>query len=179
MRKFYAVLVVSVCSLSLLGARQQQPGGAQAGMMMGGGMMNGAMMGRFQGIIGELKLTDDQKKDLDRIKFDAMKQMIAQVSKIATMRVELQEQMQADKPDRAALEKKIDELTSQAGSIGKMMVGQWFAVNKILTPEQQKIWKRVLEMRPMMNRRMGGMPMMRERMKKMHEEKEEEEDDKK
>lgn len=40
--------------------------------------------------------------------------------------------------------------------MGKMMVAQWFTVNKMLTPEQQKTWKKALEVRPMMGNFMQG-----------------------
>ena len=172
MRILSALLAVAVCSSTLLVSRQQPMGQGPGGMMMGG-----EMPGKLQGIIADLKLTDDQKKEFDKMKFDMMKQLIGQGSKVALTWVELQELMHADKPERAAIEKKIDDLTSQTSSVGKLFVGQWFAVNKMLTPDQQKIWKGALGMRPMMNRRMGGMQKMHERMMKMREEKED--DDKK
>jgi hypothetical protein len=43
-------------------------------------------------------------------------------------------------------------------------INSWFAINKLLTPDQQKTWKKVLENAPAMRRqrmmnRMSGRPM--------------------
>jgi Spy/CpxP family protein refolding chaperone len=114
------------------------------------------MMGPVGEIVKELKLTDQQQKDFERIKADMMKSMINQGAKLATARVDLSQLLNADSPDRPAIEKKIDEMGDQAAQLGKMMVGQWFAVNKILTPDQQKTWKKALDLGPMMQGWMRG-----------------------
>jgi Spy/CpxP family protein refolding chaperone len=136
----------------------------------------GPMRGKLGRIFKELKLTDQQQKDLEKVKADMMKSMIASGSKIATSRVDLQQLFKADNPDKAAIEKKIDEMGDQAAQMGKMMVAQWFAVNKMLTPEQQKIWTKALNAGPMTQAgamhgmmqggRMQGPGMMRGQMMK-------------
>ncbi len=155
-----------------------------------GGMHEGMPMRPIMKLMEELKLTDDQKKEVQKLHFELQKQMITQMAKIGGARVDLQQLLKADNPDRAAIEKKITEITQLAGQTGTMMLGQWFAVNKLLNPEQQKTWKKALDFGGMMRGGMGMMgggrgmregfgrgqrPMMHERMMKF---KEKEDDDK-
>jgi Spy/CpxP family protein refolding chaperone len=95
--------------------------------------------------MGKLNLTDEQKKDVEKIHFDAEKQTIAQKAKVETARVELQQVLKADAPDKSAIEKKINEIASLKVQMHMIKVNSWFAVNKLLNPEQQKTWKKVLE----------------------------------
>mgnify|MGYP001596333748 CR=1 FL=1 len=139
-----------------------------------GGMHEGMPMRHVMNLMEELKLTDEQKKEVQKLHFDIMKQMITQRSKIGTAKVDLQQLLKADNPDRAAIEKKITEISQLGGQTGTMLLGQWFAVNKLLNPEQQKTWKKALDLRGMMRegRRMreglqrGPRRMMHERMMK-------------
>ena len=95
--------------------------------------------------MGKLNLTDEQKKDVEKIHFDEAKQAIAQKAKVETARVELQQILKADTPDKSAIEKKINEIASLKVQMHMIKVNSWFAVNKLLNPEQQKTWKKVLE----------------------------------
>jgi Spy/CpxP family protein refolding chaperone len=115
-------------------------------------------------IMGKLNLTDEQKKDVEKIHFDAAKQSVAQKAKLATGRIELQQLLKTDNPDKSAIEKKINEMADIGVQLRIIKLNSWFAINKILTPDQQKIWKKVLENAPAMQRqrlmrRMGGRPM--------------------
>ena len=112
----------------------------------------GPMMPRMR-LMEELKLTDDQKKEIEKLHFDLQKQMIVQRSKIATSRLELQQMLRADNPDKAALEKKIIEVSQLATQTHTMRLNQWFAVNKLLNADQQKVWKKALEMKASMGDR--------------------------
>jgi Spy/CpxP family protein refolding chaperone len=95
--------------------------------------------------MGKLNLTDEQKKDVEKIHFDAEKQTIAQKAKVETARVELQQTLKADVPDKSAIEKKITEVANLRAQMYMIKINSWFAVNKLLNPEQQKTWKNVLE----------------------------------
>jgi len=138
------------------------------------GMHEGMPMRHVMNLMEELKLTDDQKKEVQKLHFDLQRQMITQRSKIAGARVDLQQLLRADNPDRAAIEKKITEISQLAGQAGTMLLGQWFAVNKLLNADQQKTWKKALDLRGMMRGgmgmreefRRGQHPMMQERMMK-------------
>lgn len=96
------------------------------------------------GMMERLKLTDEQKKEMEKMRFDMAKQAIDREAKVKTARVELAQLFRADNPDKGTIEKKINEI-SQFQAQGKLAhVNHWFAVNKLLTPEQQKIWKNML-----------------------------------
>jgi len=58
---------------------------------------------QIQKFMGKLNLTDEQKKDVEKIHFDAEKQTIAQKAKEETARVELQQLLIADAPDKSAI----------------------------------------------------------------------------
>jgi Spy/CpxP family protein refolding chaperone len=92
-----------------------------------------------------LKLTDQQKKDAQKIKFDLMQKQIDLRAKIAHARLDYQQLTSADSPDESAIAEKIDDIAKLKVESKKNMLDSWFAVNKILTPDQQKIWKKVLQ----------------------------------
>jgi len=122
--------------------------------------------------MGKLNLTEEQKKDAEKIGVDVAKQSVAQKAKLATAQIELQQLFKADNPEKAAIEKKLNEIANISVQSRMIKIDSWFAINKILTPEQQKTWKRVLENAPAiarqrMMKRMGERPMPFQR----HEEK--------
>ncbi|MCX6121792.1 MAG: periplasmic heavy metal sensor [Ignavibacteriales bacterium] len=102
--------------------------------------------------MGKLNLTDEQKKDVEKIHFDAEKQTIAQKAKVETARIELQQLLKADAPDKASIEKKINDLADLKVQMHMIKINSWFAINKLLTPDQQKTWKKVLEYGPELQR---------------------------
>ncbi|RPI04450.1 MAG: periplasmic heavy metal sensor [Ignavibacteriae bacterium] len=93
----------------------------------------------------KLNLTDEQKKEVEKIHADAEKQAIAQKAKGETARVDLQQLLKADVPDKSAIEKKINDISDQQAQMKMIRVNSWFAINKLLNPEQQKTWKKALE----------------------------------
>ncbi len=92
----------------------------------------------------ELKLTEQQQKQIDQIRDEAMRRGIDQRAEISKLRLDLRQLAKADNPDQAAMEKKIKEITGLRSSAESRRLNTWFSINKILTPEQQKIWKDVL-----------------------------------
>ena len=95
--------------------------------------------------IEQLKLTEGQKKDFDKIHVDMEKQEIAQKAKNETARVELRQLFKADNPDKSAIEKKMNEIAELEVQMHMIKINSWFDINKLLTPEQQKTWKKALE----------------------------------
>ena len=120
----------------------------------------------FQKFLDKLNLTTEQKGDVAKIRFDMEKQTIAQKAKIATARVEMRQILKSDTPEKSDIEKKIKEIAELGVQLHMIKINSWFAVNKLLTVEQQKTWKKVLEMGPALRHRM--MDRMRER--RMHPE---------
>lgn len=101
-----------------------------------------------------LKLTDDQKKDIQKIKFDLMQEQIDLRAKIAHARLDYGRLTSADSPDEDAIAAKLDDISKLQVQVRKNLLDGWFAVNKILPPDQQKIWRRVLQHPRMAARRM-------------------------
>ncbi len=95
--------------------------------------------------MSKLNLTDEQKKDVEKIHFDAAKQTVTQKAKLETARIELRQLLKADNPDKSAIEKKINEMTDLNAQLRLIKIDSWFAINKLLTSDQQKTWKKFLE----------------------------------
>jgi len=92
-----------------------------------------------------LKLSDEQKKDIQKIKYDLMQKQIDLRAKIAHARLDYGQLSSAESPDENAISSKIDEIARLQVQLKKNLLDGWFAVNKILTPEQQALWKKVLQ----------------------------------
>lgn len=110
-----------------------------------------------RGMMEKLKLTYDQSQQLGKLHSELEKKQIAVRAKIQTLRVDVRDAFGDDKPDRAKIESKINEITKLQGEMKTSHLALWFDVNKILTPEQQKIWKEA----PMMMQREGAPGMRR------------------
>jgi Spy/CpxP family protein refolding chaperone len=93
-------------------------------------------------IFHKLNLTEDQEKDFMKLRFEMQKKQTDASAKVQTAQIELKELFSADIPDRAAIEKQIKEIADLKTRLHLNRLDHWFAVNKILTPEQQKIWKK-------------------------------------
>jgi Spy/CpxP family protein refolding chaperone len=98
----------------------------------------------FHKFMEDLKLSEEQKKDVDKIRLKMEKQQIAQKAKNETMRLDLQQLFKADNPDKSAIETKLNEIANLEVQMHMIRIDSWFAVNKLLTPEQQKTWKKAL-----------------------------------
>jgi len=92
---------------------------------------------------------------------------VADRAKKQTADIELRQLLKADNPDRSAIERKLKEIADVDVQMRLKRLDGWYAVNKVLTPDQQKHWKKALELAPAMEQRHMGMqpPMgMRHRM---------------
>ena len=146
-------------------------------------------------MLGRLKLNDQQKKQVEQMWFDMQKQMVGVRARRQTAMLELRQLLSAENPDKAAIEKKMNEGAQIGVQAATMRLNQWFEVNKILTADQQKVWKGMLKhpmrervkgwmarrfkggqcpcgQEPMMRGRMGPGPMREEMMKHTMPEKE-------
>ncbi len=86
-----------------------------------------------------LNLSKEQKSQIEKLRTDFQKQQIAQRAKIQTAAVELRQLLRAENPDKAAIEKKINELAQLRAQLSTARVNQMLNVRKILTPEQQQM----------------------------------------
>lgn len=129
----------------------------------------GAGRGMQRNMLDELNLSEAQRKQVEQIHNDAMKQGIDRRAELSKAMVDLRQLARADRPDQAAMAGKIKQIESLRTTMSTHRLDTWFAINKILNPEQQKVWKHALERRLAFGQRQGfrdRMPRegMRERM---------------
>jgi Spy/CpxP family protein refolding chaperone len=122
-------------------------------------------MGGRMGLMDDLSLTDQQKKQVEQIHDEAMRQGIDRKAEIAKARMDLRQLVRAEKPDQSAIEKKMKEIETLRSAALSHRLNAWFSVNKLLNVEQQKVWKKTLERRMEMSRRMEMRGRMQGRMR--------------
>ena len=88
-----------------------------------------------------LNLKEEQRSQVEKLRSEMMKSQIAARAKIQTMRIDLKEQFRSEAPDRAAIEKMLGDIGTLQTDMKLHATAFWFGVYKILTPEQQKIWR--------------------------------------
>ncbi len=93
-------------------------------------------------VLRELKLTDEQKKSIESLRFEMRKASVDQQAKLKTARLELAEMFKADQPNQSAIQKKVTELSQLQSQQRLLRIDNWFAINKLLNADQQKIWKK-------------------------------------
>jgi periplasmic protein CpxP/Spy len=108
-------------------------------------------------LMKDLNLSDKQMEELQGLRAKFEKQMIETQSKIRLLRVDLRELASSEKPDRAAIEKKLGDISDLQLKEKLALVEHLFQARGILTPEQQKKFRGHL-MGRLLNE--GGMPPM-------------------
>lgn len=88
-----------------------------------------------------LNLTDAQKKQMEELRTSMQKQAVKLRSSVQLDRIDLRELLKADEPNKAAIEKKLDEIAKLQTEQKMLRINHMLDVRKILTPEQLKIWK--------------------------------------
>jgi Spy/CpxP family protein refolding chaperone len=94
--------------------------------------------------VTKLNLTDAQQEQFQKISFDIQKKQIELKAKAETARLELRRLMASDNLDKSAVEKKLNEVSSAQTALHMNRINGWIEKNKVLTPEQQKLWKKEL-----------------------------------
>jgi Spy/CpxP family protein refolding chaperone len=92
----------------------------------------------------DLNLTDTQQEQFQKISFEAQKKQIELRAKMETAKLELRRLMHADAVDKSAIEKKLNEIASSRTALEMNRINGWIEKNKVLTSEQQKLWKKSL-----------------------------------
>lgn len=108
-----------------------------------------------------LNLTDEQEAKVEKLRGEMQRAMVQNRSRIQIARIDLRELMDADTPDRGAIEKKLKEISDLQVKQRMAMFDHHAEVEKLLTPDQKKIWKEHrgegrMEGRQRVMRRMGG-----------------------
>lgn len=107
--------------------------------------LRGEMMGPR--LMERLNLSDEQKNQIEKLRTDFQKQQIGQRAKVQTAAVELRQLLRAENPDKAAIEKKINEMAQLRAQLQISRVHQMLNVRKVLTPEQQKMVREAVKER--------------------------------
>ena len=136
MRKFFvALLVATFVSAGATLAQENPPDPPRHAPMPGMGKPD---------IFAKLKLSDEQKEQMKNIRFETQKKEIELRAKLALSRLELGRLVMSETPDKAAIEKKMNEVVANEASLKMNKLNGWFEANKNLTPEQQKVWREFL-----------------------------------
>jgi len=109
--------------------------GREGGLRMAGRLMAALENDRVKAY---LNLTEPQADRLRQILVDTEKASVKTRADMAVRGIELRELLRADKPDRAAVIRKVQELSELRGQMMKQHVEALLAAKDVLTPEQQK-----------------------------------------
>ncbi len=112
------------------------------------------------------ELTEAQQKQIKDLKVQLEKEILPLKSEIQVKSAELKQLLVAGKPDRAAINKKIDEIGSLRTQIQKKRVENQLKVRALLTPEQRVMFdKRIFAGRKQF--RNHRFSMIRKRLNRM------------
>jgi Spy/CpxP family protein refolding chaperone len=147
------LIAAATILISGVGLGQQGPGPAQGRPQAGEGGRQRVM--RFRTEAGEkLNLSDEQKKSIQKLRLEMEKKNIPLHSQIQLARLEIKEQMTAEKPDRAKIEKSMKQVSELEFQLKVNRLDHLFAVRNLLTPEQLKSWHGMGGMSPQIQRRL-------------------------
>ncbi len=149
------------------GGRGMGPGGMRAGGRgMGpgfgpGGMGRSGQMGLARFVNNptmrqQLGITDEQVAKFHQLNEDFQKAGIQNRATMQIKRMELNDLMRADKPDRAAIDRKLAEVTAAQSASEKANIDHQLAMRTILTADQQAKIKTMMQNRPGMGPGGGG-----------------------
>jgi Spy/CpxP family protein refolding chaperone len=140
-------LTLGALALPVLGRAQ---GEEQGGW---GGRQEYGMGPRFMAMLENdrvrtaLGLTDQQAERLRQIALDTEKFTVKTRAEVAVRSMDLRELLRADKPEREAVMKKVQEISDLRGQIMKQHMESLLATKTVLTPEQQRKMRAMLEHR--------------------------------
>jgi len=143
MKKTLFVFLVAGCCALASAQEQPQPAPPANAAVPHARMDRMRRMNRPE-MLAELKLTDQEKAQLRDIRYETSKKEIELRSKLALSKLELGRLVAADDPDKEAISKRLSEISEQKTALELNKLNGWFEANKVLTPEQQKIWRKVL-----------------------------------
>ena len=149
----------------MCGCMDKMGEGMQHGMHMGGEMKHHGMEG-MGGMMGEdhpmwkhlmgLGMDEKQREAVKSIKSKEMKDMIKKRADKQIAKVELKEILAKDPVDMRAVEMKLKQIESSETDMHLAHIRTMEEVKALLTPDQKKKMKEMIEMGPMR----GGMGMM-------------------
>ena len=85
-------------------------------------------------------MTEDQQKKIDALQLKHMKTVTEYKNQIALKKAELRILESSDKPDKAAVDKKIDEIMTMKGQSAKSQAALHMEIRALLTDEQKVLF---------------------------------------
>ncbi len=139
-RSMRAVALILGGLLALPAAASDRGEGGWSHRGGGGGGFGGRMFGFLHNerIKAELGLTDEQAEKLRQTFTESRKAGIRTRADLQIRRMELHELLRAEKTDRDAAMKKVQEISDLRAQMMRQHVESMLAAKTILTPEQQK-----------------------------------------
>lgn len=95
----------------------------------------------------ELGLTEEQQQKLKDIGFNTAKAGIQQSAELRVRRLELARLMEAENPDRAAIDKKLQEISQAQAALSRSRINALLDGRAVLTAEQRAKVKELLQKR--------------------------------
>ncbi len=86
----------------------------------------------------QLRISDDQAKTLEKQVADFQKKVIQDQANLEIQRVDLQNLLTAENPDRSAINNKLDQVNSARLALQKSALNFYLTVKQEITPEQQQ-----------------------------------------
>lgn len=96
----------------------------------------------------ELNFTPEQRNRLEQLRLQQEKAQIQNRAAVETSHLDLRQLLRAEKPDRAAIEKKITEIGNLQAQQMKARTMAELDLRDLLTPEQREKLKQLREQRP-------------------------------
>ena len=109
----------------------------QHGGMHGMGEMHGKGHGMHHGGGWKASLTDEQEKQLDKLRLEYKQKVYPIKARIKQAKIELAMLITANSPNQKEIDKKIDEITKLKGEKMRIKAAHKIGVRKMLTEEQR------------------------------------------
>ena len=101
----------------------------------------GMRAGRGERVREMLNLSEETADKIEKLREEHRKNQIALRAKLDAARVEFHSLMRKDSPDEQLAMAKQKEMSAIRGELQAAGLAHRFAVGKLLTPEQRKIWR--------------------------------------
>ncbi len=133
MRKFHLIVAVALIAGLVISS--------QALAFRGGGRPHKGFA--FLALSEKLGLSDEQKSEIESIKLKAEKAAIPREAELKSARLDLRELLKADKVDRAAVRRKLEEISKLRVELKMIRINSMLDAKAVLTPEQLKKLKEI------------------------------------
>jgi len=105
---------------------------------------NRPVVERPERMIQQLALNEEQQKQFDALASEFRKESVDRRAEIAKARIELMDLLKTESPNQGKITNQLEKIGALESAAKANGLDHWFQVNKILTPEQQKVWKKTL-----------------------------------